>query len=68
MPAERLLVVPGAHRGRLGCAESVIAEEVGQGAVVDGDGLGDLEEPDQLKPVQPMGARVSSAWTSGCWG
>ena len=31
-------------------------EQVGQGAVVDGDGLGDLEEPDQLEPVQALGA------------
>ena len=31
-------------------------EQVGQGAVVDGDGLGDLQEPDQLEPVQALGA------------
>ena len=31
-------------------------EQVRQRAVVDGDGLGDLQEPDQLEPVQPLGA------------
>ena len=26
--------------------------------MVDGEGLGDLEEPDQLEPVQALGARL----------
>jgi len=28
--------------------------QVGQGTVVDGDGLGDLEEADQFEPVQSL--------------
>jgi len=37
---------PG-RRG-FGDTQGVDAEQVGQGAVVDGEGLGDLEEPDQF--------------------
>ena len=29
-----------------------------RGAVVDGDGLGDLEEADELESVQPLGSRL----------
>jgi hypothetical protein len=43
-------------RGSLTGAQSVDAQEVGERAVVRGDGLGDLEERDQLKPVQSLGA------------
>jgi hypothetical protein len=50
------LVVLDPHRGGLGRAEGVDAEQVGQRAVVPGDGLGDLEEPDELEAVQPLGA------------
>ena len=39
-------------------AQRVDAEQVGQGAVVHADGLGDLEEPDQLEAVQALGARL----------
>ena len=28
---------------------------LGPGAVADGDGLGDLQEPDQFEPVQSLG-------------
>ena len=34
---------------------SVDPEQVGQGAVMDGESLGDLQEPDQLQPVQALG-------------
>ena len=54
--AQGLGVVLDPDRGGLGGAQGVDAEQVGQGAVVDGDGLGDLEEPDQLEPVQALGA------------
>ena len=40
----------------LGALQGVDAQQVREGAVVDGDGLGDLEEPDQLGPVQALGA------------
>ena len=56
MAAQGLGVVLDPDRGGLGGAQRVDAEQVGQGAVVDGDGLGDLEEPDQLEPVQALGA------------
>lgn len=32
------------------------AEQVGQGAVVNGEGLSDLKEPDELKSVQSLGS------------
>ena len=54
--AQGLGVVLDPYRSGFGCAQGVDAEQVGQGAVVDGDGLGDLEEPDQLEPVQALGA------------
>ena len=56
--AERLAVVLDPHRRGFGGAQGVDAEQVGQGAVVHGDGLGDLEEPDQLEAVQALGARL----------
>jgi hypothetical protein len=37
-------------------AQRVDAEQVGKSAVVDADGLRDLEEPDQLEPVQALRA------------
>jgi hypothetical protein len=49
-------------------------EQVGQCAVVHGDGLGDLEEADQLQPVQALGAGLvpvdfgSRAYTAGSAG
>jgi len=49
-------VILDPHRSRLRGAQGVDAEQVRQGAVVGGDGLGDLEEPDQLEPVQSLGA------------
>jgi hypothetical protein len=33
-------------------SQCVDPQQGGEGAVVDGDGLGDLEEADQLQPVQ----------------
>jgi hypothetical protein len=54
--AQRLGVVLDPDGGRLGGAQRVDAEQVGQGAMVDADGLGDLEESDQLEPVQALGA------------
>ncbi len=68
-----LLVVLDAYRSSLGCAECADAQQVRQGAVVDGDRLGDLEEPDELELVQPLGAgliRVDGrqrayGWTGG---
>ena len=37
-------------------AQGVDADQVRQGAVVDGDALGDLHEPDQLAPLQALGS------------
>ena len=56
VPAQGLLVVLDPDRRGLGGTQGVDPEQVGQGAVVHGDGLGDLEEPDQLQPVQALGA------------
>ena len=53
--AKRLGVVLDPDGGRLGGAQRVDAEQVRQGAMVNADGLGDLEESDQLEPVQAMG-------------
>ena len=58
MSAERFLVVLDPDGRGFGGAQGVDAEQVGQGAVVHGEGLGDLEEPDQLEPVQTLGARL----------
>jgi hypothetical protein len=55
MAAHGLGVVLDADRGRLGGPQRVDAQQVGQGAVVDGDGLGDLQEADQLEPVEAVG-------------
>jgi hypothetical protein len=59
--AEGVGVVLGPHRGGLKGAQGVDVEQVGQGAVVHGDGLGDLEEPDEPEPVQPLGAGLIAA-------
>ncbi len=56
MAAEGVGVVLDPHRGRFGGSECVDAQQVREGAVVDGDGLGDLQEPDQFEPVQSLGA------------
>ena len=56
MAAQGLGVVLDPHGRCFGGAERVDAEQVGEGAVVDGDGLRDLEEPDELEPVQSLGA------------
>jgi hypothetical protein len=74
MAAQGVLVVLDPDRGGLGGAQGVAAQQVGQGTVVDGDGLGDLEEPDQLEPVQTLGAGLvgldpgSRAYTAGSLG
>jgi hypothetical protein len=54
--AQRVGVVLDAHRGGFRGAQGVDAEQEREGAVVDGDGLGDLQEPNQLQPVQALGA------------
>ena len=56
MSAQGLGVVLDPHRRSLGCAQGVDAEQVREGAVVDTERLGHLEEPDQLEPVQALGA------------
>jgi hypothetical protein len=48
VPAQRVAVVLDPHGRGFGGTEGVDAEQVCQGAVVHGDGLRDLEEPDQL--------------------
>ena len=63
--AQRLGVILDPDGSRLGGAQRVDAEQVGQGAMVDADGLGDLEESDQLEPVQAPRVRDSSRWTVG---
>ncbi len=60
-----LLVVLALDASGFGGAQCVDAEQVGQGAVAHGQGLGDLEEPDQLEAVQSLGARDSSEWIFG---
>ncbi len=42
--------------GGLGCPESADAQQVGEGSVVHRQSLGNLEEADELKPVQCLGA------------
>ena len=51
-----LAAVLDADRRCFGGAECVDAEQVGQGAVVHAECLGDLEEAEQLEPVQALGA------------
>lgn len=64
MAAQRLAVVLAPDCCCFGGAQCVDAEQVGEGARVHGDGLGDLEEADQFEPVQTLGAD-SSAWIFG---
>jgi hypothetical protein len=54
MAAQGLAVVLDPHGGGFGCAQGVDAEQVRQGTVVNRNGLGDLEEADQLEPVQAL--------------
>jgi len=56
MPAQGVGVVLDPHRRRFRGAQRVDAQQVGKGAVVDTEGLGHLEESDQLEPVQALGA------------
>ena len=58
MAAHGLRVVLDTDRGRLGGPQCVDAQQVGQGAVVDGDGLGDLQEADQLQPVKAVSSAL----------
>ena len=53
--AEALGVVLDPYGGGFGGAQCVDPQQVGEGAVVDADGLGDLEEADQFEAVQPLG-------------
>jgi hypothetical protein len=64
MPAQGLVVVLDPDGSGLGGSQRVDTQEVGKGAVVDGDGLSDLEEPDELESVQTLGAGLS-AWILG---
>src|SRR5665811_1199176 len=54
--AQGIGVVLDPYCGRFGGAQGVDPEQIRAGAVVDGQGLGDLEEPDQLEPVQALSA------------
>jgi hypothetical protein len=54
MAAQGLAVVLDPHGSGFGCAQGVDAEQVRQGTVVNRNGLGDLEEADQLEPVQAL--------------
>lgn len=56
MSAQGVGVVFDLHGCSFGGSEGVDAEQVGQSAVVDGDGVGDLQEPGQLDPVQSLSA------------
>lgn len=56
MSAQRLAVVLDPHGRGFGGTERVDAEQARQGAVVHCDGLRDLAQPDQLEPVQALGA------------
>lgn len=64
MTPERLGVVLDAHRGGFGGAQSVDAEEERQSTVVNGQRLGDLQEADELEPVESW-VRDSSCWNLG---
>ena len=56
MAAQLVGVVFDPHRWRFGGAQGFDAQQVGRRAVVNRDRLGYLEEPDQLEPVQALGA------------
>jgi hypothetical protein len=56
VPAQRVGVVLDPYRGGLGGAQGIDAEQEREAAVVHGDRLGNLEEPDQLEPVKSLGA------------
>ena len=64
VPAERLGVVLDPDRCRLGGSQGVDAKQVGESAVVDGDRLRDLEEPDEFESVESLGAGLPRC-TSG---
>jgi hypothetical protein len=49
-------VVLDPHGGGFGCSEGVDAEQVSQGSVVNGEGLSDLEEPDEFESVESLGS------------
>jgi hypothetical protein len=53
--AQGLGVVLDPYRGDFRGAERVDAEQERQGSVVHREGLGDLEEPDELEPVESLG-------------
>lgn len=55
--SEGFCVVLDPHGCGFGCSEGLDAEQVGQGPVVNGEGLGDLEESDELESVKSLGAR-----------
>lgn len=57
MSAQRLGVVLDPDRCRLLGSQGVDAEQIGEGAVMDGDRLGDLKESNELEPVEPLGTR-----------
>jgi hypothetical protein len=55
MASEGLGVVLDPHGCGFGGSEGVDGEQVGQGPVVNGEGLSDLEEPDEFEPVHSLG-------------
>ena len=73
-PRSVVLGVLDPHAGGFGGAQRVDSQQVGQGAMVHGERLGDLEEPDQLETVQSLGARLvrvdlgQPAYTAGSAG
>lgn len=64
MSAKSFVIVLDPHRGCLGCAEGVDAEQERQRAMMNGERLGDLEEADELEAVQSL-VRDSSRCTLG---
>ena len=64
MATQGLVIVLDPDGRCFGRTQRVDAQEVGQGAVMDGDRLSDLEEPDQLEPIQAL-VRDSSEWILG---
>ena len=69
--AQGVGVVLDPHSCRLAGPQRIDPQQVRQGTVIDGEGLGDLQEPDELQPVQSLGAGLvavifgSRAYTAG---
>ena len=56
MPAQGFGIVLDVDSGRFGGAQGVDAQQERQCPVVNRDGLGHLEKPDQLEPIQSLRA------------